>query len=119
MKLEKKEENIWRKKTVCCKGEEKGRRKRKILDQVYAVRDSSKESQKEKLEAVPIGAWWDWVGIGRYWLLYDGTGSVAGGTGWVEGELCYYKASMPVYIEKVEIWSGVIIAGQRRTNKER
>ena len=82
MKLEKKEENIWRKKTVCCKGEEKGRRKRKILDQVYAVRDSSKESQKEKLEAVPIGAWWDWVGIGRYWLLYDGTGSVAGGTRW-------------------------------------
>ena len=69
-------------KTICCKGEEKGRRKRKMLDQVYTVHDSSNESQKEELEAVPVGAWWDWVSIGRYWLIYDGTGSVEGGAGW-------------------------------------
>ena len=50
------------KKTICCKGEEKRRRK-KILHQVYTVHDSSNESQKEKLEAVPVGAWWDWVSI--------------------------------------------------------
>ena len=47
-----------------------------MLDQVYTVHDSSNESQKEELEAVPVGAWWDWVSIGRYWLIYDGTGSV-------------------------------------------
>ena len=53
-----------------------------MLDQVYTVHDSSNESQKEELEAVPVGAWWDWVSIGRYWLIYDGTGSVEGGAGW-------------------------------------
>ena len=53
-----------------------------MLDQVYTVHDSSNESQKEELEAVPVGAWWDWFSIGRYWLIYDGTGSVEGGAGW-------------------------------------
>ena len=44
------------------------------------VRDSSNESQKEKLEAVPVCTWWEWVSIGRYWLVLGGTGSVKGGT---------------------------------------
>ena len=55
------------------------RRKRKILDQVYTVRDSSNDLQKEKLQAVPVGALWDWVSIGRYWLIYDST--IGGGWG--------------------------------------
>ena len=44
----------------------------------------------------------------RYWLIYDGTGLVKG----------FYAC---IYIEKVEIWSGVTIAGQthEQTNKER
>ena len=67
-------------KTICCKGEEKGRRKRKMLDQVYTVHDSSNESQKEKLEALPVGTWWYWVSIGRHWLKNDGALSVEGGT---------------------------------------
>ena len=41
----------------------KPRRKRKILDQVYTVRDSSNESQQEKLEA---RTGWYLEGLGQY-----------------------------------------------------
>ena len=30
---------------------------------------------------VLIDTWWYWVGMERYWLIYDGTGSVEGSTG--------------------------------------
>ena len=30
---------------------------------------------------VLIDTWWYWVNMERYWLLYDGTGSVEGSTG--------------------------------------
>ena len=66
MKLDKREG-----KNNCCEGERKQRRK-KILDQV----------KKEKLEAVPVGTWWYWVSKEWYWLIYDATGSVEGGTCW-------------------------------------
>ena len=29
-----------------------------------------------------VNTWWYWVSMKRYWLIYDGTGSVEGGTGW-------------------------------------
>ena len=29
-----------------------------------------------------IDIWWYWVNIGRYWLVFGGTGSVWGSTGW-------------------------------------
>ena len=31
--------------------------------------------------AVLVGTWWYWLKIGWYWLIYDGTGPVEGGTG--------------------------------------
>ena len=30
---------------------------------------------------VLVGNWWYWVSRWQYWLIYDGTGSVKGGTG--------------------------------------
>ena len=33
-------------------------------------------------KAIAIGTWWYWVSMERHWLIYDGTGSVEGGTGW-------------------------------------
>ena len=44
--------------------------------------------------------------IWQYWLVLGGTGSVKVGTAWyfmVQGQ---YRAFMPAYIEKVEIWLG-------------
>ena len=78
-----KEENIWRrKKLFVAKEKENGKGKEKILDQVYTVRDSLNELQKEKLDAVSVGTWWDWVSMEQYWLIYDDTWSVEGGSGW-------------------------------------
>ena len=51
---------------------------------------------------VLVGTWWCWVSIIWYCLELSGTGLI-----W---------AFMPVYIEKVEIWLGVTIAG--RTNEQ-
>ena len=34
------------------------------------------------LVARDIDIWWYWVNIGRYWLVFGGTGSVWGSTGW-------------------------------------
>ena len=30
--------------------------------------------------SVLVDTWWSWVSMERYWLIYDGTGSVEGGT---------------------------------------
>ena len=32
--------------------------------------------------SVLIDTWWYWVNMEQYWVIYDGTGSVEGGTGW-------------------------------------
>ena len=56
------------------------------------MHDSSNELQKEKLEAVPVGTWWDWVSIGRYWFINDGTGPEEGGTVWCLVALGQYVA---------------------------
>ena len=32
--------------------------------------------------SVEGGTWWYWVSMKRYWLIHDGTGSVGGSTGW-------------------------------------
>ena len=50
----------------------------------------------------------------RHWLIYDGTGSVVGGTGWLLVVLGQYMM--------VDIWSRVTIAGQQKnegTNDEK
>ena len=31
--------------------------------------------------SVLIDIWWYWVNMEQYWLIYDGAGSVEGGTG--------------------------------------
>ena len=54
--------------------------------------------------AVLVGTWWYWVSITWCCLV-------------LKVELGYYKAFMPVYIEKVEIWSDVTIAGRRTSKK--
>ena len=52
---------------------------------------------------VLVDTLWYWVNIERYWLIYDGTGSVWGGTGWME----------------MEIWLDATIAGRQTNKKER
>ena len=32
--------------------------------------------------SVLVDTWWYWVSMEWYWLIYDGTGSVEGGTDW-------------------------------------
>ena len=32
--------------------------------------------------SVLVDTWWSWVSMERYWLIYDGTGSVEGGASW-------------------------------------
>ena len=63
--------------------------KEKMQDKVYTAHDSSNEPQKEKLEAVPVG-----IGIGPYRLIYDGTGSEEGITGWYLVVLGQYGTSL-------------------------
>ena len=62
------------------------------------------------------------------WLIYDDTGSVGGGAGSYLVVLGQYGALLVgtwwywISIERLEIWSGVTIAGQRtnkRTRKDR
>ena len=50
-------------------------------------------------------------------MVLGGTGSVSLFTSWYLVVLGYYRAFMPVYIEKVEIWSDVIVVG-RTTDKK-
>ena len=38
------------------------------------------KQQQYRLELVDT--WWYWVSMEWYWLIYDGTGSVEGGSGW-------------------------------------
>ena len=45
-----------------------------------------------QFRAVPAGSWWYWVSMGRFWLIFDGTGLVQGGTGWYLVVLDQYKA---------------------------
>ena len=86
-----------------------------------------------------VGLWWYSVSIGFYWLVYDGTGSVQGGTGRYLAVLGQYGAVLlgtwwcwvslernllihddtGWWLKKVEIWTGVTIAGQRQTRKDR
>ena len=35
-----------------------------------------------------VDTWWYWVTMKRYWLIYDGTGSVEGGSGWCLVVMC-------------------------------
>ena len=37
-------------------------------------------THRQQNRAVLVGIWWNWVSIGRYWLVLGGTGSVEGGT---------------------------------------
>ena len=45
-------------------------------------------------KAVLVGTWWNWVSRERHWLIYDGTGSVEGGTGWYLVVLGQYGAEL-------------------------
>ena len=36
---------------------------------------------KQKQYRLAVDTWWYWVSMMRYWLIYDGTGSVEGSTG--------------------------------------
>ena len=71
---------------------------------------------KKESETLEYDDWWHWgekkavliwVSMGRYWLVLA----------WYKVVLGYYRAFMPVYIEKVEIWSDVIVVG-RTTDKK-
>ena len=53
----------------------------KKQDPGETVRESVVPKQKH-YRLVLIDTWWYWVGMKRYWLIYDGTGSVEGCTGW-------------------------------------
>ena len=71
--------------------------------------------------ALLVGAWWNWVSIGRQWLVLGGSGSVWGVTGWymvVLGQYISVLLSIKLYrvskvlvclyiLEKVEICSSV------------
>ena len=37
-------------------------------------------THRQQNRAVLVGIWWNWVSIGRYWLVLGGTESVEGGT---------------------------------------
>ena len=39
-------------------------------------------SPQQQYRLVLVDTWWYWVSMKRYWLIFDGTGSVEGGTGW-------------------------------------
>ena len=51
--------------------------------------------------AILVGAWWYWVSRGRYWLVFDCTGSVEGGTGWYLVVLGHYRV---VLVETLWYW---------------
>ena len=38
--------------------------------------------KQKQYRLVLVDTLWYWVSMKRYWLIYDGTGSVEGGTGW-------------------------------------
>ena len=39
-------------------------------------------SMQQQYRLVLVDTWWYWVSMERYWLIYDGAGSVEGGGGW-------------------------------------
>ena len=38
--------------------------------------------KQKQYRLVLVDTWWYWVSMKWYWLIYDGTGSVEGGSGW-------------------------------------
>ena len=36
----------------------------------------------ERNRLVLVDTWWYWVSMGRYWLIYEGTGTVESSSGW-------------------------------------
>ena len=52
--------------------------------------------KEKQYRLVLVDTWWYWVSMKRYWLIYDGTGSVEGawlvlgGTGSVGGGTGWY-----------------------------
>ena len=38
--------------------------------------------KQQQNRLVLVDTWWYWVSMEWYWLIYDGTGSVEGGSGW-------------------------------------
>ena len=48
--------------------------------------------KQKQYRLVLVDTWWHWVSMKRYWLIYDGTGSVEGSTGWYLVVLGQYGA---------------------------
>ena len=48
--------------------------------------------KQQQYRLVLVDTWWYWVSMNRYWLIYDGIGSVEGGTGWYLVVLGQYEA---------------------------
>ena len=44
------------------------------------MQESVVPKQKQDI-LVMVDTWWYWVSMKQYWLIYDGTGSVEGGSG--------------------------------------
>ena len=49
-------------------------------------------ARQQQYRLVLVDTWWYWVSIEWYWLIYDNTGSVEGGSGWYLVVLGQYKA---------------------------
>ena len=48
--------------------------------------------------SILVDSWWFWVSMERYWLMiYDGTGSLEGGTGWYLVVEDQYGAVLVIY----------------------
>ena len=50
--------------------------------------------KEKQYRLVLVDTWWYWVSTKRYWLIYDGPGSVCGSTCWYLVALDQYKAVM-------------------------
>ena len=48
--------------------------------------------KQQQNRLVLVDTWWYWVSIEWYWLIYDGAGSVEGGSGWYLVVLGQYEA---------------------------
>ena len=47
---------------------------------------------QKQYRLVLVDTWWYWVSKKRYWLIYDGTGSVECGSGWYLVVLGRYRS---------------------------
>ena len=55
--------------------------------------------KQQQHRLVLVDTWWYWVRMERYWLIYDGTGSVEGSSGWylvVMGPLCPWHSHIAI-----------------------